>query len=189
MTAETEQRLRILTLRAHSRVHQVCHVIVGFHVLRVDVTLDLGFHVVIGVGRLTIQQESFIRQLHFTTQTQHQVQSSFLLDVVGRLCPVIVNLICIPNSFIFHIAKTGLLRCCLCRSRSQDWFPSLNPALHNDLPLLNRTWPPWLAWSAHNTLIASSLRLCSFVMHYYHVAWYCFQALTNCSELSRGCTT
>ena len=27
------------------------------HVLRVDVTLDLGFHVVIGVGRLTFQQK------------------------------------------------------------------------------------------------------------------------------------
>ena len=40
-------------LRAHSRVHQVCHVIVGFHVLCVD----LGFHVVIGVGRLTVQRE------------------------------------------------------------------------------------------------------------------------------------
>ena len=50
MTAETEQGLRRLTtLRAHSRVHQVCHVIVEFHVLRVDVSLDLGFHVVIGV--------------------------------------------------------------------------------------------------------------------------------------------
>ena len=59
--------------------------------LRVDVTLDLGFHVVIGVGRLTIQQEGFIRQLPFTTQTQHQVQISFLLDVVVRLCPVIIN--------------------------------------------------------------------------------------------------
>ena len=38
----------------------MCHVIVGFHVLCVD----LGFHVVIGVGRLTVQQEGFIRQLH-----------------------------------------------------------------------------------------------------------------------------
>ena len=117
VTAETEQGLRILTLRACSRVHQVCHVIVGFHVLRVDVARDLGFHVVIGVGRLTVQQEGFIRQLHFTTHTQFQVQSSFLLDVVVRLCPVIVNSICIPNSCIFHIAKTGLLRCCLCTTR------------------------------------------------------------------------
>ena len=48
-------RLRRLTKRAHSRVHQVCHVIVGFHVLCVD----LGFHVVIGVGRLTVQREGF----------------------------------------------------------------------------------------------------------------------------------
>ena len=84
---------------------------VKFHVFCVD----LGFHVVIGVGRLTVQQESFIRQLHFTTHTQFQVQSSFLLNVAVRLCPVIVNSNCIPNSCIFHIAKTGLLRCCLYR--------------------------------------------------------------------------
>ena len=38
------------------------------------------------------------------------MQSSFLLDVVVRLCPVIVHSICIPNSCIFLIAKTGLLR-------------------------------------------------------------------------------
>ena len=81
----------------------MCHVIVGFHVLCVD----LGFHVVIGVGRLTVQQEGFVRQLHFTTHTQFQVQSYFLLDVVVRLCPVIVNSICIPNSCIFLIAKTS----------------------------------------------------------------------------------
>ena len=30
-----------------------------FSVLRVDVTLDLGFNVVIGVGRLTVQAERF----------------------------------------------------------------------------------------------------------------------------------
>ena len=48
----TEQGLRRqTTLRARSRVHQVCHVIVEFHVL----CGDLGFHVVIGVGRLTVQ--------------------------------------------------------------------------------------------------------------------------------------
>ena len=69
----------------------MCHVIAGSHVLRVDVSLDLGFDVVIGVGRLTVQLEGFTRQLHFTTHTQFQVQSSFLLDVVVRLCPVIVN--------------------------------------------------------------------------------------------------
>ena len=38
----------------------MCHVIVGFHVLCVD----LGFHVVIGVGRLTVQREDFFRQFH-----------------------------------------------------------------------------------------------------------------------------
>ena len=51
----------------------MCHVIVGFHVLCVD----LGFHVVIGVGRLTVQREGFKRQLNFTTHTQFQVQSYF----------------------------------------------------------------------------------------------------------------
>ena len=108
----TTQDYEDYQLRAHSRVTQMCHVIAGFHVLRVD----LGFHVVTGVGRLTVQQDGFIRQLHFTTHTQHQVQSSFLYVVV-RLCPVIVNSICSPNSCIFHIAKTGLLRCCLCTHR------------------------------------------------------------------------
>ena len=113
VTAETEQRLRrLVQLRAHSRVHVV---------LRVDVSLDLGFHVAIGVGRLNVQQDGFIRQLHFTTHTQYHVQSSFsslLLDVVVRLCPVIVHSICMPNSCIFHIAKTGLLKCCLYTLRS-----------------------------------------------------------------------
>ena len=116
--SETTQDYEDKQLHAHSCVHQVCHVIVGFHVLCVD----LGFHVVIGVGRLTVQQEGFIRQLYFTTHTQFQVQSSFLLDVVVRLCPVIVNSICIPNSCIFHIAKTGLLRCCLYRSSGLRGF-------------------------------------------------------------------
>ena len=99
----TELTTKTATLRARSRVHVV---------LRVD-SVDLGFHVVLGVGRLNVEQDGFIRQLHFTTETQHQVQSSFLLDVVVRLCPVIVHSICIPNSCIFLIAKTGLLRCCL----------------------------------------------------------------------------
>ena len=99
----TELTTKNATLRTRSRVHVV---------LRVD-SLDLGFHVVIGVGRLNVQQDGFIRQLHFATQTQHQVQSSFLLDVVVRLCPVIVHSLCIPNSCIFLISTTGLLRCCL----------------------------------------------------------------------------
>ena len=43
--------------------------------------------------------------------------SYFLLDVVVRLCPVIVNSNCIPNSCMFHIAKTGPSRCCLHISR------------------------------------------------------------------------
>ena len=101
-----EVTTKAATPRARSRVRVV---------LRVD-SLDLGFHVVIGVGRLNVQQDGFIRQLHFTT---HQVQSSFFLDVEVRPCPVIIHSICIPNSCIFLIAKTGLLRCCLYTRRLQ----------------------------------------------------------------------
>ena len=38
--------------------------------------------------------------------------------VNGVLVAVIVHSICIPNSCIFHIAKTGLLRCCLYSKRA-----------------------------------------------------------------------
>ena len=38
----------------------------------------------------------------------------FFWDVVVRLRPVIVHSIGIPNSCIFHIAKTGFVRFCLC---------------------------------------------------------------------------
>ena len=102
--------------------------------------VDLGFHVVIG---LTVQQEGFIRQLHFTTHTQFQVQSSFLLDVVVRLCPVIVNSICVPNSCIsktIHIAKTGLLRCCLhshipiCAKGASGWQPGKGRGMPSPRP-------------------------------------------------------
>ena len=73
----------------------------------------LGFHVVFGLGRVIVQRCDFVLQLNFTMHTQFQVQSSFFLDVVVRPCPVIVNSNCIPNLCMFHIAKTGPLRCCL----------------------------------------------------------------------------
>ena len=78
VTPETEQGLRRLTLRAHSRVHQVCHVIVGFHVLCVD----LGFHVVIGVGRLTVQREGFYTSTsfhHAVDNSKHKVHFFWML--------------------------------------------------------------------------------------------------------------
>ena len=53
-----------------------------FHVLCVEVGLDLGCHVVIGVV------------LGFTTQTQYQVQSSFLLDFVVHLCTCSQTVFC-----------------------------------------------------------------------------------------------
>ena len=71
------------------------------------VSLDLGFHVVIGVGRLNVQQDGFNRQLHFTTHTLHQVQSSFFLNVS---CHDPLNLY--PEILAyFSSRKTGLLRC------------------------------------------------------------------------------
>ena len=70
---------------------------VEFHVLCVV----LGFHVVIGVGRPTVR-------FHHAYAIP-----SFLLDVVVRLCLVIVNSDCSHNSCILYIAKTGPLRCCL----------------------------------------------------------------------------
>ena len=78
------------TPRARSRLQ----VTVDFHVVRRVVSLDLGFHVVIGIGRLNVQQDGFLRQLHFTTQTQHQVQSSFLLDRSHRCQSVSRRLLC-----------------------------------------------------------------------------------------------
>ena len=63
---------------------------VEFHVLCVD----LGFHVVIGVGRLIVR-------------FHHAYAIPSLLDVVVRLCPVIVNLDCSHDSCKLHIAKTG----------------------------------------------------------------------------------
>ena len=116
-TAETETDYEDCNTTRTLTCSPSVHATVEFHVVLRVSSLDLGFHVVIGVGRLNVQQDGFVRQLHFTTQTQHQVQSSFLLDVVVRRCPVIVHSICIPNSCIFHIAKTGLLRCCLCTLR------------------------------------------------------------------------
>ena len=96
---------RLTTKTAKQRARSRVQVTVEFHVVLRVVSPDLGFHVVIGVGRLNVQQDGFIRRLHFTTHTQHQVQSSFFVDVVVRLCPVIVNSICIKNSCIFHISK------------------------------------------------------------------------------------
>ena len=58
-TQNNEDKLRILHAHSRSCVPRV------LRVLRV-VSLDLGFHVVIGVGRLNVQQEG--RQ-YFTTHT------------------------------------------------------------------------------------------------------------------------
>ena len=105
VTAKTEQGLRRLNNYARIHVFRLCVTsLSGFMCF----VLILVFHVVIGVERLTVQQDDFVRQLNFTTHTQFQVQSSFLLDVVVRLCPVIVISYCIPNSCMFHIAKTVL---------------------------------------------------------------------------------
>ena len=78
----------------HVHIHVFITSSVGFHVLCVG----LGFHVVIGVGRLTVR-------FHHAFAIP-----SFLLDVAVRLCPVIVNSDCCHNSCMLHIAKTGPLR-------------------------------------------------------------------------------
>ena len=70
-------RLRRLTTTRTFTCYPSVTSLLGFIVLRVDGSLDLGFHVVNGVGRLTVQQEGLLRQLHLTTHTQFQVQSSF----------------------------------------------------------------------------------------------------------------
>ena len=57
------------------------------------------------------------RMLTFSPSVQvaaHIVGFRVVLRVVsGVLVAVIVHSICVPNSCTFHIAKTGLLRCCL----------------------------------------------------------------------------
>merc|ERR1719434_644646 len=64
--------------------------------------LDLGFHVVDGVGRLNVERDGFTRQrlhkdLHATTQAQHQVQSALLLNVVIGQSPAILELLACKN--------------------------------------------------------------------------------------------
>ena len=65
------------------------------------------------VGRLNVQQEGFISQLHFTTHTQHQVQSSFLSGCCSPTLSCHRPLNPYPKFLHIFIAKTGLLRCCL----------------------------------------------------------------------------
>ena len=117
MTAETEQRLRKPTPRAHSPSVTSLSGFMCF-VLILVFTLSLVSDVSPFSGKVLYVN---------TTHTQFQVQSYFLLDVVVRLCPVIVNSNCIPNFCIFHIAKTGLLRCCQkhpteCRQHKRSIF-------------------------------------------------------------------
>ena len=69
---------------------------VAFHVHCVG----LGCHVVIGVGRLVVR-------------FHHAYEIQVFLDVVVRLCLVIVNSNCSHNYCLLHIAKTGHLRCVL----------------------------------------------------------------------------
>ena len=60
--------------------------------------LDLGLHVVDGVGRLHLQRDGLARQgldedLHTTTKTEHQVERGLLLDVVVRQCAAVLELL------------------------------------------------------------------------------------------------
>ena len=69
---------------------------VAFHVHCVN----LGCHVVIGVGRLVVR-------------FHHAYVIPSFLHVVVRLYLVIVNSHCSHNYCLLHIAKTGHLRCCI----------------------------------------------------------------------------
>ena len=68
----------------------------------------------------TVTLRAFSRVVQVLQVAAHIVEFRVVLRVHlvlrvvnGVLVAVIVHLFCIPNSCIFHIAKTGLLRCCL----------------------------------------------------------------------------
>jgi len=59
--------------------------------------LDLGLHVVNGIGSLHIKRDRLAREgldkdLHATPETQHQVQRRLLLNVVVRQSPAVLEL-------------------------------------------------------------------------------------------------
>ena len=105
-------RLRRLTANNYAHIHvftKVCHAIVEFYVLSVD----------LGLSRCRWCRTSHrsARRFFFVNFISPRIRNSkynvFLLDIAVRLCPDIVNSNCILNSYIFHIAKTDPLRCCL----------------------------------------------------------------------------
>ena len=102
-----------MTTQNHEDKQHYAHI----HVFTKCVTSLSSFMCFVLILVFTLSLVSDVLPFSFTTHTQFQVQSSFLLDVVVRLCPVIVNSNCIPNSCILHIAKTGPLRCCPYRLR------------------------------------------------------------------------
>ena len=86
-----------------TKILHTCWCQAEFHVLRMEVGLDLGCHVVIGVV------------LGFTTQTQYQIQSSFHLNFVVQLWTCSQTVLC-DRQFIcgqiiahFSIEKPGHL--------------------------------------------------------------------------------
>ena len=96
----------------YANVHFFITSSVEFHVLCVD----LGFHVVIGVGRLIVR-------FHRTYTIP-----SFLVDVVVRLRPVNVKSDCNHYSYIFHIVKTGSFEV-LSLQPKRDNEPSIQEAV------------------------------------------------------------
>ena len=60
--------------------------------------LDLGLHIVDGVGGLDLERDRLPRErlhedLHATTEAEHQVESGFLLDVVVRERAAVLELL------------------------------------------------------------------------------------------------
>ena len=93
---------------AHIHVFTKCVTsLLGFNVLRVDVSLDLGF----SRGHWCRTSHRSAGRFYTSTSFHHAyaIPSTkfFLLDVVVRLCPVIVNSICIPNSFHMSHRENG----------------------------------------------------------------------------------
>ena len=100
----TEQGLRRLQHYAHAHVFMLCIVLILW--------------ILVFALSLVSDVSPFSRKVSFVNcisprirNTKYKVLSFWML--LSPLCPVIVNSICIPNSCIFHIAKKGLLRCCL----------------------------------------------------------------------------
>jgi len=81
--------------------------------------LNLGFHVVDGVRGLHLQRDGLASQrlhkyLHAATETKHEVQSRFLLDIIIRECATILQLFaCEDKALLIRWNSLFVLYLCL----------------------------------------------------------------------------